>query len=507
MPVAVRELNGERWYGATFSLLMLGQLVGTAALGNTIDSRGPVSGFVAGLGALIGGLVLGGSAGQISILLVSRFLVGIGAGAIFTVGFATVGLGYPDAIRPRVNAAVSSAWVLPGLVGPGLSGWLTDRYTWRLALFGVIPIAVIAGAIVMPALPRKVHAVREVVGQVVGEVVGSDTNNATPVVAPPDPFWRLSQRRRTAFGVMVSAGIGLVLSGLQTMTGRNGSTGIGWMLVLAGGGLMLGALRGGLLPRATFRASNGLGATVAATGLLIAGYSGAEAFLPLALQRLRGLTSAQAGLALSLAAVSWSIGSWVHGRRPATLRVGRNAPIAVVVVATGVMAAALLAWSAFPLWAMLVFWGAGAFGMGLVFNLLSERPFQLVETNRIGIVSSAVQIANALGAAISSGIGGALVARFGTEDASGKVVATATGTSLAFGFSAACLAVCALIIGRACRESAVDAILDRCSVACGEAREKGGVCSNEEQVLPLNGAYLNRQLRRGLFDASETDPS
>jgi MFS family permease len=424
LPAAAQELNGERWYGAAFSLLMLGQLVGTAALGNSIDKRGPRPGFLVGLLVLVVGLIVGGTAQHIVMLLISRLLVGVGAGAIFTVGFATVGLGYPEELRPRVNAAVSSAWVLPGLLGPGLAGWLTDRYTWRLALFGVIPVAVIAGFLVIPALPKTVSAQTDTTARVVGE----------------DPFWRLSQRRRMTLGISVAIGAWSLLVGLANLQW--------WPLILVGAAAMGVALRGGLLPMVTFRATFGLGATIASTSLLIAGYSGVEALVPLVLQRLRGLSSARAGLTLTLASVAWFIGSWIHGRQPAVLRRGINAPIAVVAVGIGALSVAALSWPWFPLWGTLVLWGVGALAMGLVYNLLSERPFQLVALTEVGVTSSAIQIGSALAAAISTGVGGSLIAQFGTEDSAGKTVATATGLSLAIGFAVVCLAVCALTIRR-----------------------------------------------------------
>jgi MFS family permease len=424
MPAAAKDLHGEQWYGATFALLLLGQLVGTAALGNSIDVRGPRLGFVCGLGMLILGLIIGGSAERIAALLVSRLFVGVGSGAIFTIGYATVGLCYPDEVRPRVNAAVSSAWVLPGLLGPGFAGWLTDQHSWRWAFYAVIPIAIAAAVIVLPVLPKTGHVQR---------TVGVDLHIA-------DRFWTMTSQRRTALGVFVAFGAGMFLSGLADIRL--------WPLIPVGLVVLFGALRGGLLPRAVFRAQAGLGATVAAVGLLVAGYSCAEAFVPLTLQRLRQFSSTEAGLALTLASVLWTVGSWLHGRRPALLRSGRNAQYSVLLTGIGVACMAGLAWRPFPVAFALIGWTCGALGMGLTYNLLSERPFQLVDTSQVGAISSAIQIANALGGAVASGVGGALVARFAAASQNGEPVATPTGLALALGCSLVCLCVSALIIRR-----------------------------------------------------------
>jgi MFS family permease len=424
MPAAAKDLNGEQWYGAAFSLLLLGQLMGTSALGNSIDGQGPRPGFVLGLGVLISGLLVGGFAQHISMLLLSRLLVGVGAGAIFTVGYATVGMSYPDEMRPRVNAAVSSAWVVPGLVGPGVAGWLTDAFSWRVALFAVIPIAVAAGFVVVPALPSTSAAETVLAGPVDG-----------------DRFWTLSIRTRTLLGVSAAAGTSLLLVGLANVRW--------WPLIPLGAAVLAASLGAGLLPRSVFRLELGLGATIAAGAMLIAGYTVAEAFVPLALQRLRGLSSARAGLALTLASITWFVGSWIHGRQPDVMRRGGNARLAIAALIIGVLSIAGMAWSRFPLILSIIGWGIGAIGVGLVYNLMSERPFQLVDVSRVGVASTAVQIANSLGGALSAGIGGALVSVLGEPDETGEIVATSSGLVAAFGLSVAALLLCALIIPRA----------------------------------------------------------
>ena len=52
------------------------------------------------------------------ILVVARFVQGIGGGGLYTVSLGTVAKTYPQDIRPRVMALLASMWILPGLVGP-----------------------------------------------------------------------------------------------------------------------------------------------------------------------------------------------------------------------------------------------------------------------------------------------------------------------------------------------------------------------------------------------------
>src|SRR5207245_1823448 len=49
-------------------------------------------------------------------------------------------------------AMLSTAWVLPGLVGPAVAGIVADHASWRLVFFGLVPIVALAAALTLPAL-------------------------------------------------------------------------------------------------------------------------------------------------------------------------------------------------------------------------------------------------------------------------------------------------------------------------------------------------------------------
>jgi hypothetical protein len=128
--------------------------------------------------------------------------------------------------------------------------------------------------------------------------------------------------------------------------------------------------------------------------------------------------------------------------------VGRNAQLAIASVGAGVISIALLAIPGVPLVLLLAVWGIGATGMGLIYNLISERPFQLVRPEQIGLASIGVQMAYALGGALTTGAGGAVIAALGTTDSEGEIRATAPGIVWALMIPLACLIICALIVKR-----------------------------------------------------------
>src|SRR5437588_3754682 len=152
MPVAARELHGLRLYGWAFSAFMLANLVGITIAGPMADRLGPARPFTLGLTLFGAGLFIDGVAPTMPVLVLGRAVQGLGAGGLAAVAYVSVSRGYPPVLRPRVMAALSSAWVVPSLVGPPLAGLAADHLTWRLVFFVLIATCPIAGVLALPAL-------------------------------------------------------------------------------------------------------------------------------------------------------------------------------------------------------------------------------------------------------------------------------------------------------------------------------------------------------------------
>ena len=50
-------------------------------------------------------------------------------------------------------ATLSTAWVLPGVIGPAIAGVVAEQLGWRLVFLGLLPLIAIAG--VADACPRS----------------------------------------------------------------------------------------------------------------------------------------------------------------------------------------------------------------------------------------------------------------------------------------------------------------------------------------------------------------
>src|SRR4029078_8488217 len=76
------DLNDIGLAGWVFSAFFLGSLFGVVAAGDDADRRGPARPFLVGLGRFAAGLLAGGLAPNMLVLVLARAVQGIGAGGI-----------------------------------------------------------------------------------------------------------------------------------------------------------------------------------------------------------------------------------------------------------------------------------------------------------------------------------------------------------------------------------------------------------------------------------------
>src|SRR4051794_6538493 len=378
MPVAAKELDGLRLYGWAFSAFMLANLVGITVAGPLADRRGPARPFAMGLTLFAIGLFVDGIAPNMPVLIVGRAIQGFGAGGLAAVAYVSVSRGYPEQLRPRMMAALSSAWVVPSLVGPPLAGLAADHLTWRVVFFALIATCPIAGVLALPAL------------------------RTMPGAEGSDPL----DRRRVLTAVRLAAGAGLVLGGLGARPAVLGAA-------LVPIGVVLGVpafLR--LVPPGTARARPGLPAATAMRGLTSFAFFGAEAFVTLAVAEIRGRGATAAGVAITGAALSWTAGSWTQARLA-----GRPSPRSLVITGMGLVTAGVAGASVIllervgqPALVAAGAWLVAGYGMGLSYPTITLEMLARAPAGREGEASASLQLADVLGTAMGTGLGGAAVA-------------------------------------------------------------------------------------------------
>lgn len=399
MPQVKDDLGGLGLYGWVFSGFFLASLLGIVVAGQLADRRGVVLPYAAGLGLFSLGLVLGGLAGSMPMLVAGRALQGFGAGAIPATAYAAIGRGIPAPLRPKMFAVMSTAWVVPGLVGPGAALAIEHALSWRAVFLVLVPVVVVAGALTVPAL-RSLERRHPRVG-------GADADDAEAVAAQG-----AADRRRLVDVGMLVVGVGAVFA-----AGNGLSTVLALALVVLGAPLAVRSLVR-LLPPGTLRLRPGVPATVAVRGVLTFAFFSADAYVPLAVVDGRGGDTWIAGAALTLCTLLWSAASWTQARL-----IGRVGPRRLDQVGFGLLATAIvgliLVVQGAPVLATIPFWGLGGFAIGLSYAPLSVTVLAAAPPGEEGAAGAAIQLSDGLGIALGTGVGGWIVA---TSDAAGRTV-------------------------------------------------------------------------------------
>jgi MFS family permease len=394
LPVVSRHL-GDIWlYGWVFSAFLLASLLGIVIAG-TLADRVPLTGpMLFGLVLFTAGLLVGGTAVDMPVLVLGRAIQGFGAGVVPATAYVAISRAYAESARPRMFAVLSTAWVVPGLVGPAVAALVASAVGWRWVFLGLIPLVVVAGAL------------------------GAVSLRAVP---PPVESRRVPVPYVPALGVVGGAGLALaaLTSGAPVL-----------MIVgVAAGGVILALSLRRLTPPGTLAARPGLPATILSRGLLTFCFYAGDAYVPYALTTVRHAPTVLAGLALTAGTLTWTAGAWVQERRVRTWgpRVLVRAGECCVVAALGLMGLCLL--SAVPAAFGVLAWAVAGAGMGLAYSPLSVTTLELAPLGREGKATSGLQLTDVLGQAVGTGAGGAAVAwgAHGLGARSGVALAFAIG--------------------------------------------------------------------------------
>ncbi|MFC6094165.1 MFS transporter [Saccharothrix lopnurensis] len=381
MPRMVADLGGKDLYAWPFLAFLAASVVATVLSGRLSDLRGPRPSLLIGPALFLVGLLVAGAAQDMTQLLIGRVLQGLGGGAQVVAVYVLIALVHPERDRPAVFGLLASAWVVPSLVGPALSGWLTEVLSWRWVFLGLAPFVLVGVFLVVPVL------------------------RGLPPHTPD---------RNTRPGLPLAAlGAGGGVAALSWAAQH--PRGLNLLVGLAGLVALVPALRV-LLPRGTLTARPGLPMTILARGLLAGSFFAVEAFIPLTLTAVHGYSAIAAGIPLTLSALGWSSAAWWQSRRPDRPR-EELVRWGFVLSAAGISGVTLIAPSWGPAWATPVLWAVAGAGMGMAMSSLSVLTLAASSDVDRGFNSSALQISDMLGSALLVGLGGVLVAAVASADA------------------------------------------------------------------------------------------
>lgn len=387
MPVIARELDGLTLYPLAMGLPLATHVVGTAVAALWVDARSVRWPIVAGVALFSAGLIVAGVAGDILLLSFGRGVSGLGTGLIVVSLYAAVGAIAPPDQRPKFFAAFSAAWVLPGMFGPMLAGYVAQYFSWRWVFLAVgVPCLVI--------LP----------------IINGFLARATKVEVSERIVDRAEITHRARRTLLPALGVAVGVAAAQTASSAQSTLPIAAVALI-----VVFVLLPMLLPKGTLTLRPGVGSVVVSrmlgNGVLIA----VEAYFLLYLQNERGWNAGPAGLVVTIGAVTWALGSAVQTRVLDPVKRLRMARTGSILITLGAIGAATVAVPNLPAVVPIAGWTLAGFGMGLMYSIMAVLALEYTPKERHGEISGSLQVADSAGAAITLSMFGALVVGFSTS--------------------------------------------------------------------------------------------
>lgn len=378
MPRAAQDLGALGWYAWAFSIFQATMLFATVASGRMCDRIGPVRPMVAGMVVFGIGLAVAGSAPTMSVLILGRAIQGLGSGTMSVAIYVVIARYFPVDRRPRVLSWLSTAWVVPGFVGPLISGWITEHFSWHWVFGSVIPVVLIAALLLVPILVR------------------AERNETDRSRWDRDPAAKEAPVWAAATAALAVPILQFALQSPRWWTVP--------LLVVALGLLALGLPR--LMPAGIWTLRPGLGPVVTVRALIGGTYFATETFAVLMLVEVYELDLRLAGLMFTAGTIGWTAGAFLqarwHIRRDLLMSLGASG------IALGVLGVTLVAVTGTPwFWLVAVAWMLAGLGMGTAYASTSVATMRLSGDTEQGRNAASLQLSEALGGSLMAGLAGA----------------------------------------------------------------------------------------------------
>lgn len=381
LPLVLHDLGDLPLYGWVFSAFFLGNLVGIVVVGGVLDRMPLGRPFAAGLGLFAAGLLVGGLAPSMPVLVGARFVQGLGGGAVAPTAYVAIGRCLPDRLQPRMFALLSTAWVVPGIIGPSIAAVVGELLTWRWVFLGLLPLLAIAGSLAISAL-----------------------RGVPPAAPAPEREAAAATARRLPGALMAAAGAGLLVASIPA--GEPALIVAGCALGLV---LLVPAFRR-LTPVGTLRLAAGVPAAVLLRGVLTFGFFTGDAYIPLLLQTWRHTPATLTGLVFTTTTIAWTAGTWLQARRIDRAGPRRFVGLGFGIVAVGSLLTLPAVLAGVPPEVTIATWAVAGIGMGFAYSALTLVVLRESPPGQQGSASSALQLSDILGTALGAGVAGAITA-------------------------------------------------------------------------------------------------
>lgn len=365
-----------------FSGYTLAQAVTVPVYGRLADVLGRKRLMMLGIGLFLAGSVLCALAPTMTVLIASRVVQGLGAGAIMPMSMTIASDIFTIAERAKAQGYLSSVWAIASVAGPTLGGVFSQFISWRWIFWINIPLALAAAAMILRRFDEPQREGEREPIDVVGAVLLTAGSTLVVLGLLQGGQWGWLTARTVAVIV-----IGVVVLGL-----------FGWRARRVDYPILDLKVLGRRIIWATTLVSFMVGVIVL----------GLSTYVPIYAQGVLGATPLVAGFALAALSVGWPLTSTYSGR--VYLRIGfRYTGLLGALLVLGGAGLALLLGTGTPVWQVgLTCFVIGA-GMGLTASPTLIAAQSSVAWAQRGAVTGTNVFSRSLGSAVGVAAFGAVV--------------------------------------------------------------------------------------------------
>jgi EmrB/QacA subfamily drug resistance transporter len=155
LPRIVGDLGGLTNYSWVITAYVLAMTVTVPLYGKLGDIHGRRKLYIVAISIFLAGSVLCGLAQSMGQLVAARAVQGMGAGGLFALAIATVGVIVPPRDRGRYQGLIGATFAAGSIIGPALGGLIVDNASWRWVFFVNLPVGAVALVVIAIAIPKR----------------------------------------------------------------------------------------------------------------------------------------------------------------------------------------------------------------------------------------------------------------------------------------------------------------------------------------------------------------
>ncbi len=389
MPTVVADLGGLHRYSWVFSAYFLSRAVSLPIAGKLADIYPTRNLLIVAIGVFLVSSMAAGCAWNMTALIVSRIVQGIGAGGIFALVYVVLADVSVPENRGRTLSLASVTWGIASVLGPTLGGFIVTYFSWRWIFFINVPL----GLACLWGIGVHLKETRRRKAQVSLDLLGATILSATILA-----FLILLMTGGRTYPWLSPQAAGLLMTSIIGLTA----------FIMVEKRAADPILSMGFFKNPSFSMSNG--------AIFLSSFSifSLFAFAPLFIQGVQGRQPLQVGIAMLSLSLGWSLGSMALGQF--IDRMGRK-PCALVGALGLIIGSAMTL--TFTGQSTLFYSFCSFFIVGVGMGFVSLSTLMVVQAGLqpqdLGVATSSNQFARTMGGAVGVGFCGGLIAKRFTD--------------------------------------------------------------------------------------------